>query len=105
MAIGPSEAEPFWTKFLRSMTARGLRSVKLVISDSHEGLKKAVRRVFQRNLAALLRSFRAQRFSPAVNIKQRGMAAAAIRTAFAQETEKEARAEWAAVADRLRERS
>jgi Transposase, Mutator family len=43
---GPSEAEPFWTKFLRSLTARGLRGVKLVISDSLEGLKKAVSKVF-----------------------------------------------------------
>src|SRR5262249_42154699 len=36
MEVGPSEAEPFWTKFLRSLTGRGLRGVKLVISDSHE---------------------------------------------------------------------
>jgi putative transposase len=41
MAIGPSEAEPFWTSFLRSLTRRGLRGVKLVISDAHEGLKAA----------------------------------------------------------------
>src|SRR4029078_3467955 len=39
MAVGPSEAEPFWTGFLRSLTRRGLRGVKLVISDSHAGLK------------------------------------------------------------------
>ena len=103
MAVGPSEAEPFWIKFLRSMTARGLRGVKLVISDSHEGLKKAVRKVFsatwQRCSVHFMRNALAS-----VNVKQRGMVAAAIRTAFAQETEKEARAEWAAVADRLRER-
>jgi transposase-like protein len=54
---GPSEAEPFWTKFLRSLTARGLRGVKLVISDSHEGLKKAVSKVFSAtNPAALVAS-------------------------------------------------
>ena len=41
MEVGPSKAEPFWTKFLRSLTRRGLRGVKLVISDAHEGLKKA----------------------------------------------------------------
>jgi hypothetical protein len=35
-AIGPSEAEPFWTQFLRSLTACGLRGVKLVISDAPE---------------------------------------------------------------------
>ena len=41
MAVGPSEAEPFWSDFLRSLTRRGLRGVKLVISDAHEGLKAA----------------------------------------------------------------
>jgi transposase-like protein len=46
LAIGPSEAEPFWSKFLRSLTARGLRGVKLVISDAHEGLKAAAKKVF-----------------------------------------------------------
>lgn len=39
LAVGPSEAEPPWTEFLRSLTRRGLRGVKLVISDAHEGLK------------------------------------------------------------------
>src|SRR5512141_1338634 len=39
MTIGNSEAEPFWTEFLRSLTRRGLRGVKLVVSDAHEGLK------------------------------------------------------------------
>ena len=37
MDIGPSEAEPFWTAFLRKLGRRGLRGVKLVISDVHEG--------------------------------------------------------------------
>jgi putative transposase len=46
LAVGPSEAEPFWTKFLRSLTSRGLRGVKLVISDAHEGLKAAAKKVF-----------------------------------------------------------
>jgi transposase-like protein len=35
--IGPSEAEIFWTDFLRKLRRRGLRGVKLVISDAHEG--------------------------------------------------------------------
>src|SRR6266852_663436 len=42
LAIGASEAETFWTEFLRSLARRGLRGVKLVISDAHEGLKAAV---------------------------------------------------------------
>jgi putative transposase len=45
MDIGPSEAETFWTAFLRKLTRRGLRGVKLVISDAHEGLKAAVAKV------------------------------------------------------------
>ena len=42
MDIGPSEAETFWTEFLRKLARRGLRGVKLVISDAHEGLKAAI---------------------------------------------------------------
>ncbi len=47
VATGASEAEPFWTEFLRSLTRRGLRGVKLVISDAHEGLKAAISRVLK----------------------------------------------------------
>src|ERR671933_95529 len=43
--IGPSEAETFWSGFLKSMVRRGLRGVKLVISDAHEGLKQAIAKV------------------------------------------------------------
>ena len=43
--IGPSEAEVFWTDFLRDLVKRGLAGVRLVISDAHEGLKAAIRRV------------------------------------------------------------
>jgi len=45
MDIGPSEAETFWTGFLRQLARRGLRGVKLVISDCHEGIKAAVSKV------------------------------------------------------------
>jgi putative transposase len=100
-AIGPSEAEPFWTQFLRSLTARGLRGVKLVISDAHEGIKAAVKKVFlagwQRCRVHFMRNCLAH-----AGIKQRAMVAAAIRTAFVQECEEAARAEWRVVADRLR---
>ncbi|TFV37851.1 IS256 family transposase, partial [Bradyrhizobium niftali] len=37
MDVGPSEAETFWTAFLRKLARRGLRGVKLVVSDAHEG--------------------------------------------------------------------
>jgi len=45
MEIGTSEAEAIWTEFLRKLTRRGLRGVKLVISDAHEGIKAAVTKV------------------------------------------------------------
>ena len=45
MEVGSSEAEPIWTEFLRKLTRRGLRGVKLVVSDAHEGIKAAVSKV------------------------------------------------------------
>src|SRR5690242_20384551 len=52
--IGPSEAETFWSTFLKSLARRGLRGVKLVISDAHEGLKAAIRRVLDRAQASAM---------------------------------------------------
>jgi putative transposase len=46
LKVGPSEAETFWSGFLRALVRRGLKGVKLVISDAHEGLKQAIARVF-----------------------------------------------------------
>lgn len=43
--VGPSEAEVFWSDFLKALRARGLRGVKLVIFDAHEGLKAALSRI------------------------------------------------------------
>src|ERR1700692_497877 len=45
--IGPSEDGAFWLRFLRGLVARGLASVQLVISDSHQGLKGAIAAVLQ----------------------------------------------------------
>ena len=42
---GPSEDQAFWTKFLRDLIRRGLRGVRLVVSDAHEGLKAAIAKV------------------------------------------------------------
>jgi putative transposase len=47
LKVGASEAEPFWTEFRRSLNRRGLRGVKLVISDSHEGIKAAAAKVLK----------------------------------------------------------
>lgn len=42
LKIGSSEAETFWSGFLRTLVRRGLKGVMLVVSDAHEGLKQAI---------------------------------------------------------------
>jgi len=83
MSVGASEAEPFWTEFLRSLTRRGLRGVKLVISDAHEGLKAAVAKVltatWQRCRVHFIRNALAH-----AGKGQRQMVLALINTVFAQ---------------------
>ena len=101
MAVGPSEAETFWTDFLRSLTRRGLRGVKLVISDAHEGLKAAAAKVlkstWQRCRVHFIRNALAY-----AGKGQRQMVLALINTVFAQDTAETASAQWRIVADQLR---
>ena len=62
LMVGESASRPFWTKFLRSLRARGLDNVQLVVSDSHSGLVAAIRTIFLgRGLATLPGSLRARR--------------------------------------------
>jgi transposase-like protein len=101
MAIGASEAETFWSEFLRSLARRGLRGVKLVVSDAHEGLKAAISRVlhatWQRCRVHMMRNLLAPD-----GRQGRAVVAAFIGTAFAQEDAASARAQWRQVADQLR---
>ncbi|MGH8867695.1 MAG: IS256 family transposase [Actinomycetes bacterium] len=82
--VGDSEDGAFWTAFLRSLKARGLAGVQLVISDAHEGLKAAIASVllgcsWQRCRVHFLRNLLAQ-----VPKGSAEMVAAAVRTIFAQ---------------------
>jgi putative transposase len=101
--IGPSEAEPFWASFLKNLVRRGLKGVKLVVSDAHEGLKAAIRRVigatWQRCRVHFARNALAY-----VPRGQHAMVAAAIRQAFIQPDRKSAGETWRHVADQLRGR-
>ena len=101
MTVGASEAETFWTDFLRSLARRGLRGVKLAISDAHEGLKAAVAKVlhatWQRCRVHTMRNLLAH-----AGRQGRGVAAAFIATAFAQDDAVAAKAQWRKVADQLR---
>ena len=101
--IGPSEAETFWATFLRSLVKRGLRGTRLVISDAHEGLKAAIRRVvgasWQRCRVHWMRNALAY-----VPKGQQSMAAAALRQAFIQPDRINASQTLRHVADQLREK-
>jgi transposase-like protein len=101
ISIGVSEAETFWTDFLRSLARRGLRGVRLVISDAHEGLKAAVARVlhasWQRCRVHFMRNVLAY-----AGRQGRRVVAAFIGTAFVQDDAEAARTQWRQVADQLR---
>ena len=103
MDIGVSEAATFWIEFLRKLTRRGLRGVKLVISDAHEGIKAAVSRV----LSATWQRCRVHFMRNALvhaGKSQRRVVSAFVGTAFAQDDEATAKAQWRQVADQLRPR-
>ena len=103
LGIGPSEAETFWTEFLRSLRVRGLGGVRLVISDAHTGLKAAIARVFeatwQRCRVHWMRNALAH-----VSRGQHTVVAAAIRQAFDQPDRTHAGETWRKVAEQLRPR-
>jgi len=103
LATGPSEAEPFWTEFLRSLSRRGLCGVKLVISDSHVGLKAAMAKVFKATWQRCRVHFMRNALAHAGK-GQRQMVLALINTVFAQETAEAAHEQWRTVADQLREK-
>jgi putative transposase len=101
MKVGPSEAETFWTEFLRSLMRRGLRGVKLVISDAHLGLKAAAAKVLKATWQRCRVHFMRNALAHA-NKTQRRMVSATIATVFAQDSAETAHAQWRSVADQLR---
>jgi len=82
--VGDSEDGAFWTAFLRSLKARGLGGVQLVISDAHTGLKAAIGAVM---LGAAWQRCRVHVMRNVLAVVPRGnteMVAAAARTVFGQ---------------------
>ena len=101
--IGPSEAEVFWSDFLKDLVRRGLTGVKLVISDAHEGLKGAITRV----MGATWQRCRVHFMRNALSYVPKGqntVVAAAIRQVFLPPDQKSATQVWRQVADQLRTR-
>jgi transposase-like protein len=101
MQIGASEAETFWTGFLRSQPRRGLRGVKLVISDAHEGLKAAITKILSATWQRCRVHFMRNALAHAGKSGRR-VVSAFVATAFAQEDAASARSQWRQVADQLK---
>ncbi|XYX40446.1 IS256 family transposase [Candidatus Erwinia dacicola] len=103
MGIGESEAKAFWLAFLLSLKERGLEGVKLVISDSHSGLKAAIQQVFcaswQRCRVHFMRNVLG-RVSRASRASQ-SVVRAALQQVFVQTEEQNAHATWREVAAQL----
>jgi putative transposase len=98
--IGEVESEAFWTEFLRSLRARGLDGVRLVISDHHPGLKNAIARVlsapWQRCTVHFVRNMHGH-----CRPSQRGLVSAALREVFNAHDRDEARRRVGEVIERL----
>jgi len=101
LEIGTSEAEPIWTEFLRKLTRRGLRGVKLVVSDAHESIKTAVSKVLNATWQRCRVHFMRNALAHAGKSGRR-VVSALIATAFAQETPEAASTQWRSVADQIR---
>lgn len=101
LEIGTSEAEPIWTEFLRKLTRRGLRGVKLVVSDAHESIKTAVSKVLNATWQRCRVHFMRNALAHAGKSGRR-VVSAFIATAFAQETPEAASTQWRSVADQIR---
>jgi putative transposase len=102
--VGPSEDGAFWTAFLRSLVARGLRGVRLVTSDAHRGLKGAIEAVL---VGASWQRCRVHFMRNALSLVPKAaqqMVGATIRTVFAQPDAKSAREQWLRVSEGFRHR-
>lgn len=99
--VGDSEDEPFWRGFLATLKQRVLSGVKLVISDQHAGLVKALKRSFQGAGHQRCRVHFARNLLAHVPKSHVDMVAAVFRTAFAQPDAEAVATAWDEVRDQL----
>lgn len=99
--VGEAETEALWREFLRSLVARGLTGVQLVVSDAHAGLKAAIGQVlgatWQRCTVHFLRDMLGH-----VNRAQQPLVSGAIRQIFAATDATEARQRLGEVVEQLK---
>jgi putative transposase len=104
LKVGDSETEGFWSAFIASLKERGLTGVRLVISDAHVGLTKAIRRQLQGCVWQRCRVHFARNLLQRVPRAHQGMVTAALRSVFAQEDAGEILSRWDDLASSLAER-
>jgi len=102
--IGLSEDVVLWRSFLQDLVARGVRGVRLVVSDAHPGIKQAVKEVFlgaawQRCRVHFMRNLLAR-----VPKGAQAMVAATVRTIFDQPDRTAAQTQLLQVVDALQAR-
>jgi transposase-like protein len=102
--VGDSETEAFWVQFISQLKERGLSGVKLVVSDAHVGLTKAIQRQLQGCVWQRCRVHFARNLLQRVPKAHQDMVTAALRSVFAQETAAEIEARWDDLAASLAER-
>lgn len=102
--VGPSEDRAFWTAFLRSLVKRGLKGIRLVVSDAHEGLKQAISTVLSGATWQRCRVHFMRNLLATVPHGAREAIAAIVRTIFAQPDHASAMTQLRKVADGLRPR-
>src|SRR5437899_4850684 len=83
-ATGPSEDYQFWVSFRRQLVKRGLRGVRLVISDAHEGLRQAIAKVLHEASWQRCRVHFMRNLLSTVPKQAQDAVAAIVRTIFAQ---------------------
>ena len=102
LSIGDSEAMVFWMELLRSLVKRGLKGVKLVISDAHECLKAAAFKVFEGTTWQRCRVHTTRNLLARVPKPQQSRLATLLRDAFTAPNAEKAHATWRAIADQAR---
>jgi putative transposase len=104
LKVGDSENEGFWSAFIASLKERGLTGVRLVVSDAHVGLTKAIRRQLQGCVWQRCRVHFARNLLQRVPRAHQGMVTAALRSVFAQEDATEILSRWEDLAASLADR-
>ncbi len=86
LQVGDSESEPFWRDFLGNLKQCGNTGVRLVVSDAHVRLTKAVGRMFQGCGWQRCRVQLARNLLQTVPKAEQEMVAAELRSVFTQQS-------------------